>query len=397
MKLKPKKEKFYAFNIGSNSSSKNKKKPDFSFKTLTGNFYEDIINSDLSIKRNKRTLSFIKNKTIKESIYSNRIIPKSWRTKLGYTDEVYKAIDQDPNFAYYLGYPNQKDNKMNEFFGTKLKNINHINNDNFNKEKNTRFISLENIDKYIKDHNINDKPELSERNYDNKKYSKTISFTEKNKDVKIMHHPWGINNNLNINKINDKLLSSKLDEYRTKYDIDKFVRDVKHRIKEIKIDDDEDDTITPNIIKNKKKNYYREFLRDMTQNNRENVLKKTIFSNLIPEKEEKKIFHKTYNNIKTIENYQDKKRSKFTPSKTLPFFGNKENNLNNGLINNKIKRDLELINYFGPHYYNCYVCKKRNIDFYANSSPKQTMILLNYLKKVKLNGNQDKILKRNKE
>ena len=49
-------------------------------------------------------------------------------------------------------------------------------------------------------------------------------------------------------------------------------------------------------------------------------------------------------------------------------------------MNKKIKRDLELINYFGPHKSNCLVCKKRNMDFYTNSEPKQTMILLNYLK-----------------
>jgi len=57
-------------------------------------------------------LSHIKNRSIKESIYSNRDIPKSWKTILGYQNEVYKAIDQDPNFAYYLGATNNKDNKV---------------------------------------------------------------------------------------------------------------------------------------------------------------------------------------------------------------------------------------------------------------------------------------------
>ena len=396
MKLKQRKENLYAFNLGSYNSSKNKKKHDFSFKTITGNFYEDLINSDLRIKRNKKELSLLKNKTIKESIYSNRQIPKSWKTMLGYTDEVYKAIDRDPNFAYYLGSSNKKENKVNEFFGTKLKNINHINNENKNNnEKNKKFISLDNIDKYIKDNNINDnKDEVSEKNEEIKIYNKTISYNEKNNDPKVMHHQWGLHNNID-NKLNDKFLSSKLDEYRTKYDIDKFMGNVKHRIKEIKIDD-EDETFTPIIMKNKNINYYREFLKDKTQNNRESVLKKTIYSNLIPEKDEKKFF-KTFNDNKTIETYKFKKRRKYTPYKTMSYFGNKEDNLNNDMINKKIKRDLELINFFGPHYYNCYVCKKRNMDFYANSSPKQTMILLNYLKKVKLNGNQDKYSKRNNE
>ena len=215
MKLKQRKENLYAFNLGSYNSSKSKKKHDFSFKTITGNFYEDLINSDLRIKRNKKELSLLKNKTIKESIYSNRQIPKSWKTMLGYTDEVYKAIDRDPNFAYYLGSSNKKENKVNEFFGTKLKNINHINNENKNNnEKNKKFISLENIDKYIKDNNINDnKDEVSEKNEEIKIYNKTISYNEKNKDLKVMHHQWGLHNNID-NKINDKFLSSKLDEFK---------------------------------------------------------------------------------------------------------------------------------------------------------------------------------------
>jgi hypothetical protein len=123
MKLKPRKDNFYAFNINSTNSNKNKTPKDFTFKALTGNFYEDLINSDISIKRNKRKLSYIKNNAIKESIYCNKDIPKSWKTILGYNNEVYKAIDQDPNFAYYLGSSNNKENIENKFFGTKLKNI----------------------------------------------------------------------------------------------------------------------------------------------------------------------------------------------------------------------------------------------------------------------------------
>jgi len=104
------------------------------------------------------------------------------------------------------------------------------------------------------------------------------------------HHQWETNNKMILN---DKFFSSKLDEYRTKYDIDKFMGNVKHRIKEIQID--EDDIYLPQMIQQRKKNHYREFLREKTQNNRENVLKKTIYSNLIPEKEKDKeiYFNKT--------------------------------------------------------------------------------------------------------
>ena len=400
MKLNQKKENYYAFNIGTYSTSRNKKKQDFSFNALTGNFYEDLINSDLSIRKNKRTLSLIKNKTIKESIYSNRDIPKSWRTMLGYTNEVYKAIDQDPNFAYYLGASKNKENTMNHFFGTNLRNVNHINSIN-NNEKNRKFISLEKIDKYIKDNNIennsnNNEDELSEKNNDVKICNKTISYNEKNNDMQMTHHHWGFNNNQINNKLNDKFFSSKLDEYRTKYDIDKFIGNVRNKIKEIHLKD-EDDILNIKVVKNKNRNYYRELLKEKTKNNKELVLKNTIFSNLIPEKGERKQYSKTLYNNKTIDSYRLKRNKKYTPFKTMPFFGDKGNKLKEGVLNDKIKRDLELINYFGPNYSNCLVCRKRNMDFYANSEPKQTMILLNYLKKVKLNRDINKYSKRNKE
>ena len=46
MKLNPNKDNIYAFSIGSIESINNKKKPDLTFKALTGNFYTDLINSD---------------------------------------------------------------------------------------------------------------------------------------------------------------------------------------------------------------------------------------------------------------------------------------------------------------------------------------------------------------
>ena len=400
LNLNKRKHNIYAFNISSNNTTKIKKTKTFSFKALTGNFYEDLINSDISIKRNKKELSHIKNKTIKESIYSNRDIPKSWKTLLGYTNEVYKAIDNDPNFAYYLG-SNNKDNSDNNFIGTKLRNIDS----NFNSENNKKFVSLENIDKYIKDNNIDinnetKKDELLENNEKQneiKKYNKTISYIEKkhqdNKNIyNIHHHPRELNNNNQY--INDKFFSSKLDEFRNKYDIDKIVRSIKNKIREIQINYDDDDYYyIPNIKKDNNKNYYREFLKDKTQNNKKKVLTKTIYSNLIPEKGEDNNFYRTFNNNKGLMPLKKIRRKKYNPLKTTPLFYTKEKNLKENSINKKIKRDLELINYFGPHYSNCLVCRKRNMDFYMNSEPKQTMLLLNYLKKIKLNDEQTKYSK----
>ena len=366
MKLKQRKENIYAFNI---NSRKNKGRKIISFKTLTGNFYDDLLNSDMSIKRNKKALSKIKNKTIKESIYSNKNIPKSWNTVLGYSDEVYKAIEQDPNFAYYIGSSN-KDNKINEFFGTQLKNVNSI-------DKNKKFINLDNIDKYIKDNGKEEDLSENDKNI-KRKESRTLSYFEYKKDKNRTKnvYQWGIHDNY----LNDKFISSKLDEYRSKYDIDKFIGNIKHEISNIKI---KKDYIIKTNIDFENKNKYREFLKDKTQYNKENVLKKSIFNNLIPERGRNTFFNSTFNNTED-ENHKSKMIKKYSPFKTQTSYFKKEKK--SGNISNKIMRDLELINFFGPHYSNCYVCHERNMDFYKNSEPNQTLTLLNYLKKIKLNG-----------
>ena len=86
MKLKGNKEKNYAYNI--NSSSNNLANKKISFKGLNKNFYGDLISSDINLKRNKYILSEIKNKSIKECVYCNKEIPKTWKTILDYRDEV---------------------------------------------------------------------------------------------------------------------------------------------------------------------------------------------------------------------------------------------------------------------------------------------------------------------
>ena len=71
-------------------------------------------------------------------------------------------------------------------------------------------------------------------------------------------------------------------------------------------------------------------------------------------------------------------------------FHNKEFDKVIEITNPKIKRDLELINYYGPLYTHCKFCNNRNLEFYKNSEPNQTLKLLQYLKKIKLGDTEDK-------
>ena len=394
MKLINKREKHYAYNINSASNKTGYK--NLSFKMLTGNFYEDLINSDLNLQKKRQILSEIKNKAIKESVYCNKEIPKSWKTILGYSDEVYKAIDQDPDFAFYIGTSN-KEKKTNDFYETKLKNI--ISTADVGKKK---FLNLDGIDKYIKDNNIKEttEPEKNEKNNIIEKANQTISYTETKTDTnkrtdsfvktKTGHLTqnnfyWGMNDHV----LNDKLISSKLDEYRTKYDMNKFMNDIKQRrAREGK--DKELLNYVPNFI-TERKNNYREILKMKAQSNKEYVLKNSIYSNLLPAKDYNQILN---NNLNRNKNLSLPKLTKPKQSQTNSnsIFLNLPSEFDTPLeiTNPKIKRDLELINYFGPRYTNCHVCHRRNIEFYQNSEPKQTLILLNYLKKVKLNDDEEK-------
>lgn len=107
-KIKKKIEKLYAYNI--NRSGNNAlKKQDIAFKNLEKDFYEDIINSDLNIKKSTKSLEGIKDKTIKESVYTNKTIPDIWKNKLTYRQEVHDAINDDKIFAKYIGSNNEEE------------------------------------------------------------------------------------------------------------------------------------------------------------------------------------------------------------------------------------------------------------------------------------------------
>ena len=82
---------------------------------------------------------------------------------MGYRDEVYKAIDNDPDFAYYIGTSN-KEKKTNDFFETKLKNVTSLGGDNIKK---MQFLNLDGIDKYIKDNNIKETYETEKNDKNN--------------------------------------------------------------------------------------------------------------------------------------------------------------------------------------------------------------------------------------
>jgi hypothetical protein len=81
-KLKEQLKHKYAYNI--NDSSKGKKVTVSSgkdFLQLRGGFYDDIENNDISIKKKQKQLQNIKNETLKEFVFTNKIIQDKCKKK----------------------------------------------------------------------------------------------------------------------------------------------------------------------------------------------------------------------------------------------------------------------------------------------------------------------------
>ena len=363
-KLRKKYSKIYAYNINNQNSGIPKQ---IAFKNLEKDFYEDIINSDLGIKKIKKNLEGIKDGTIKESVYTNREIPDVWKTKLTYRQEVHDAISNDGNFAKYVGTNNEEE-KGDFDFDNKLKSFSstyYTNNDNNDSKKLSRnnFLNFGNTSKTVYDNNDS----ISKKNNE--------SFSERSETRRLTKKKFFSSFN-QISNINDKLIASKLDEYKLKFDMNAFMNEIRNkRIAEGK---DSELKSLPNFLKERKNNY-RMYLKALIQNERVKVLKQTIYVNLLPPKDK-------LDDI-DIEKNKKKKFSMDLPNK-IKFLdsGSPEYDNPPKITNPSVRRDLELIDYYGPKYVHCKYCHRRNLEFYENAEPNQCLKLTRYLKKIRLGG-----------
>jgi hypothetical protein len=132
------------------------------------------------------------------------------------------------------------------------------------------------------------------------------------------------------------------------------------------ISQDEDESISGN-----KKSMFRSSIYTSLMSNKTNTnFKKT---NLFTEKE-------------TIDNNPfNKTKLKINKGKSRTIYG-PFLNINNQfeeeieIKNPEIKRSLEDINYYGPYFSHCPICRHKNLDFYQTMEPHQCMKLLNYIK-----------------
>lgn len=380
--LGDKREKNYAYNINNSPNSTKAKK--LSFNSLEKNFYEDLINSDINIRNNRQSLNQIKSKSIKESIYSNKIVPNTWRSMLGYQNQVYRVIDKDPSFAFYIGRTQREDNNHKFFEAQKLRSFNETQNTDNKKLPDfiKEYLSKTN-DKEIAPNESKDKKDVSKSSkIDTKKdedKSNSVNKRFKTKLTQVFQRGSYHDNN---NVIDEKIVSSKLDEYRAKYDLNKYM----HEIKNKRLGDMKQKTFTSNIID--RDTNYRLYLKTRTHSDKERVLRASIYYNLLSKDDIQQ------SNLPIKTNVLKKRLKPINKSTSSGSFNFKYNNEFDKVIeitNPKIKRDLELLNYYGPLYTHCQICNNRNLEFYQNSEPNQTLKLLHFLKRRKLGDeNEDK-------
>ena len=337
----------YAYNSEFINKPKINKNGGFNFASLTKGFYDDIISTQKSIRTSQSDLNNLKTSSVKESVYLNRKVPSTWKTKLNYRKDVCKAIQTDNDFAIYLGKKEEIDPmeaKLNHFLGKD--ELNTMNETGFNLPKINRKI-------------------------------KTISPTARRGTIR---HTQNFTSYLNSqfkdpNYLSEKEIASKLDEYKSKYDMEEYMANLRtKKIEETRnkfliTETDEEHkqvpfspyhTISVPIEANSTKKH---------QISKPKVFKSSIYINLLPKDKEGE------------EAPQNDKRSK---TKTFTNFLNVDTDEPIVITNPKKKRELEIINYYGPRYNYCSICQRKNLEFYQNFETKQCFKLLHYLKNERL-------------
>lgn len=296
--------------------------------------YDEIESKDLFIEKNKAKIKKIKSDSIKELIYTNQSVPKNWRRKKNYQNQIYEIFKKNPKFLLYIGkgyntYTENKSPKKDK--------------DNDNNNSSTNDINKENN---IYTNLVNKK----KKNAMKKLSLSPISENPLNKN-EIFYAKTTPNKNMQINKKENSMKSKEvmnfLDELGIIYPIKDKLNDLfaKEEIEKI----------------------------NMTNNN---------YTPIINERIRKQVFrNNVYLNL--ITSYDDKK------GKTRKNFF--KDNFNNNINISKMKREmiknplvlkkLERINFYGPHYSYCSQCGIKNIDFYQRLPIKQLNKITNEIRR----------------
>lgn len=336
------------------------KNGELNFAKLEKGFYDDIIATQSEINTSKRELESLKTNSIKEFVYSNRSIVPSWKTKLTYRDNVINALKSDQTFSdYCAGIPNPNPPMMNPItFNKTIQSQKDL--ERAASRAQSRAASSSKLPEISLTNNFETLSSFQQGGLTDKHVKRGAS-----KKMSFLMSTFTPHTHL----LTDKEIASKLDDYRVKYDMGKYVEKLRMAYdddnKKKNCDVDEFQAVTEQINKKNKKKM-----------NKAKVLKSSIYINLLP-----KNINEDQKN-KTVRPHIPVKEEKVPFG---PFLNsNPEAFRTIEITNPKIKRELEIIDYYGPRYTHCKICNNKNLDFYQNFEPNQCLKLLSYLKKVRI-------------
>ena len=367
--------KKYAFNIKETKSNRSLMSDRTNFKKIKKGFYDDIEKNDLDIKELKKELKKIKYDSIKECVYTNKVIPDQWKTKIGYQNDIIKMLASDSNFLSYVGKggPAASNSSQSDLVETAKNTI-------MSKTSYSNFPQV-NTPKLNFPHeisNILSKGEVKEESNENQTIKTTTRFKFGNKRK----------------EYNDRDIALILEDFRNAFPIKENKLLFKSSINIDKNEDEKNNmykTFTNSF--NKTKSVFKENLQNLpTSSQTPNSLH--IFLNTKKRNERQEAFRQSiYTNL--IEPKFRAKSSKMIKKKVIPKIEEKMIygpflNSNSDLFYKKviindpiIKKYLESINYFGPYYSYCPPCNNRNLEFYKNLEQNDCINLIKFIKKAK--------------
>lgn len=297
--------------------------------------FDEIEEKDILIKKYNSKIKTIKSDSIKELIYTNQNIPKNWRRKPNYKDEIYDLFKKNPKFLLYLG------NGYNTYTETRSpKEEKEIQNNNSQAKNNNK--ENQNDNKNLLSERMKNKIQklslspIAENPMNKKEIQYTNTMPNKNQIIKKKNNSMKPKEILNI-----------LDEFQNVYPIKEKLNDLFPKEEIEKINNTQ--RISHPII-NKR-------------------IKKQMFKNNI-------CFNLIYT-YKDKKSHVEKKVNKNKFPKNTNILKLKKEMIKNPLVLKKLER----INFYGPHYSYCSECGNKNIDFYQKLPIKQLNSITNEIRK----------------
>lgn len=335
-------------------------------KSLKPEFYDSIEKEGILIRKKRNELKRIKSATIKECLYTNKVVPDVWKNQLGYQNNILEIFSEDNDFLNYVGKGPTNYNTINSDFESENVEIN-----SFRKKLPEKKIS--DSDKKI----FNSLQRISSKYNDKKRI--LLPEESDGEDVKgiinVIRYKY-LSNSKGKNNVSDREILKILENYRNAYPIKEKTNSLLEyeKLKEIEnklYNEKVSKVFSGNTNSNLFENVYKLKKRERIDSFRQPIYNKIIPPNIRAQTSKNRSYSKKKN---------EKEESKFGPflhSNTEAFYKTIE------VDNPIIKKYLENINFYGPYFSYCPPCKRRNMEFYKKMNENYAIELMKYLNKIR--------------